>query len=676
MTKKLLTILTLCILCVCCAFGFTACNKAKDGKNSKDIQMSNIYNIYVAYAEENGVTPKTYEEWLSLIKGERGEKGEDGIDGKDGKSAYEIWLANGYSGTQSDFLNWLKGENGINGTDGVDGEDGKDGTNGIDGKDGIGVKTAVIDDNGDLIITLTDGSILNAGKVINNDNPQGLDFYLLPDGTYGVGGGNAYFLDEIIIPSVYCGKAVTQIICCYDVGYNGFNWFNNLTRISIPDTITSIGEYAFQSCSSLTSITFNGTKAQWNAINKGKDWNNNVPATLVRCIDGKIEIEKETVVIDESKPFIGLITLHGEDSTYDKNFIDAFTAACEVKNVKGIIGTYVAEDSQCYDAASGLAQSGCKAVFADSFGHESYLIQAAKRFSSTKFFHATGLRAHTEGLDNYYNTFANIYEGRYLTGYAAGLKLLTMKDKAVNNNFKIGWVDAFPYAECISARTAFYLGVKAALNENDSAYTVSMDVRYVGAWYDLDGEKVAAENLIADGCVLISQYSDSMGAPMACEQCGIPNVAYNYSTGKSTMVAYCKINWQPYFEKMIDCALNGEDMPVDYCGTLNDNSVQWYLGDNVADGAVEKVKAIETELINGTRKVFDCSKFTVGGENITSYLADVDEDGAFIGDTNVIITDTDTGITYFAESYYRSAPYFDIEIDGITIRNSVWTGPY
>ena len=424
---------------------------------------------------------------------------------------------------------------------------------------------------------------------------------------------------------------------------------------------------------------FNGLIEQWYAINKGVYWHFNVPTIVVKCINGEAEMGIS------SKSF-ALITLHDEYATYDKNFIEAFRAACAVKGVDGCEIHDISESDECGEAATYLAINGCKAVFANSFGHESYLIQTAKQFSNTRFFHATGVQAHTEDLNNYYNSFAHIYEGRYLTGYAAGLKLLTMKDKAVNNNFKIGYVDAFPYAECVSARTAFYLGVKAALNENDATYNVSMDVRYVGSWYDEYGEKSAAEALIYDGCVLISQYSDSMGAPNVCEEYCVPNVAYNYSTGKSTMVAYCKINWQPFFEKMIDCVLNGEEMPVDYCGDLNDDSVQWYLGGNAADGTFAKLMEIETELKNGTRKVFDCSTFTVNlDENtiqnaeidaqgrLTYCLADVDEkDGMFIAETNVIITDSETGITYYAESYYRSAPYFDILIDGITVLNPMW----
>ena len=77
---------------------------------------------------------------------------------------------------------------------------------------------------------------------------------------------------------------------------------------------------------------------------------------------------------------------------------------------------------------------------------------------------------------------------------------------------------------------------------------------------------------------------------------------------------------------------------------------------------------VAAQLNNGTLKVFDCSTFTVGGEPVTEYLADVDDDGTFTVETNVI--KTENGITFFDESYFRSAPYFDLRIDGITEVNN------
>lgn len=372
-------------------------------------------------------------------------------------------------------------------------------------------------------------------------------------------------------------------------------------------------------------------------------------------------------------PFIGLIALHDDNSTYDKNFIDAFKAACNNKGVTYQIKTNIPENNKCYDAAAQLADAGCKVIFADSFGHESFLLKAAKEFEDVQFCHATGTTAHTENQANFHNAFASIYEGRYLAGVAAGLKLQDMMSKDSSISPVVGYVGAFTYAEVISGYTSWYLGVKSIVDK------VTMKVQFTGSWYDETAEKTAAEDLIQAGCVLVSQHADSMGAPTACETAGVPNVSYNGSTENqcpNTFIISSRINWTPYFEYIIDCVKNNETISNDYVGGL---------GDTLSTGSVclsalgakasvadtqTTLESVAAQLKNGTLKVFDCSKFTVGGEHLTSYLADVDTDKNYTKDTEAI--KTVNGITYFAESYYRSAPYFDVQIDGITLLNSAY----
>ena len=364
-----------------------------------------------------------------------------------------------------------------------------------------------------------------------------------------------------------------------------------------------------------------------------------------------------------------LICLHGDSSTYDKNFIDAFKAACENKGLSAddyTIITDVAESEDCYVKAADFADDGYDVVFADSFGHESYMLQAAKEFTDVEFCHATGTMAHTENIANFHNAFASIYEGRFLAGVAAGLKLLEIYDTdndgvIADAEAKIGYVGAHPYAEVISGYTSFYLGVKYIVAN------ATMEVRYTGSWYDETAEKTTAEALIASGCTLISQHADSMGAPTACENANIPNVAYNGTTDKTnTFIIASRIDWTPYFEYMLDCVMNDEAIVTDYTGTLKDGSVKiTVLGAAAAEGTQAKLDEIAAKLNDGTLKVFDCSTFTVKGEALTSYLADVDSDAAFTPDTEVIVTEGD--VTFFNESALRSAPYFDIIIDGITI---------
>ena len=364
-----------------------------------------------------------------------------------------------------------------------------------------------------------------------------------------------------------------------------------------------------------------------------------------------------------------LICLHGDSSTYDKNFIDAFKQACANKGLTEqdyTIITDIPEGTECYDKAADFADNGYDVVFADSFGHEAYMIQAAKEFPEVEFCHATGTKAHTENLSNYQNAFASIYEGRYLAGVAAGLKLVELygdaEGKVSDENAKIGYVGAHPYAEVVSGYTSFYLGVKSVVAN------VTMEVRYTNSWYDETAEKTTALALIDNGCKLISQHADSWGAPTACEERGIPNVSYNGSTEEkcaNTFIIASRINWTPYFEYIIDCVQNDKAIDTDWTGTIETDSVEiTALGAAAAKGTQEKLNEVIAGLKDGSIKVFDCSTFTVDGKALTSYMADVDSDDAYTPDTEVVETVGDC--TFFNESAKRSAPYFNIIIDGIT----------
>lgn len=381
------------------------------------------------------------------------------------------------------------------------------------------------------------------------------------------------------------------------------------------------------------------------------------------------------VACDDSTDFkFGLICLHGETSTYDKNFIDAAREACDDLGVELVLRTDIPEAAECYNTAVDLVDDGCDLIFADSFGHESYILQAAEEYPDVQFAHATGTTAHTENVANFHNAFASIYEGRYLAGIVAGYELLdrydTDNDGVITDaEAKVGYVGAHPYAEVVSGYTSFFLGVRSVV-EN-----ATMEVTYTGSWYDYPGEKTAAQTLIDRGCTLISQHADSMGAPEACEAAGIPNVTYNISTAAScpkTYVAGSKINWAPYFKYIIQCAMDGKDIDADWTGDFSTDSVVVLdFGANVSDEAKQAVATAKAAILAGTLEVFDCSTFTVDGKTLTQYKADVDTDAAFTPDTQVIKTKTvgDKTITYFAESEYRSAPYFDVRIDGITELN-------
>ena len=372
---------------------------------------------------------------------------------------------------------------------------------------------------------------------------------------------------------------------------------------------------------------------------------------------------------------IGMICLHDENSTYDNNFIQALRQVQKdlgLSDDQVVIVTNIGEDSSCYDAAVDLAKNkGCKVIFADSFGHESFMKQAAQEYPEVQFCHATGTSGKIANIENFHNAFASIYEGRYLAGIAAGLKLNEMiaAGKLTAEQAVIGYVGAFTYAEVISGMTSFYLGARSVCP------SATMKVRYTGSWYDQAKEQEAATALIEkDKCVLISQHADSLGAPTACELAGVPNVSYNgstYSAGETTFIISSAINWAPYFQYIIETVVKGEAIAPDWCGTIATNSVvlSGVNQDVAADGTIEKINEAIKALEAGTLHVFDTASFTVDGKTLTEYLADVD--GDYTGETNVIHDG------YFDESNavdFRSAPYFDIIIDGVTNLNTNFGG--
>ena len=189
----------------------------------------------------------------------------------------------------------------------------------------------------------------------------------------------------------------------------------------------------------------------------------------------EVELKKDFTIPDDFK--IGIICLHDEASTYDLNFINGgekIKTVLGLKNEQVIYKKNIPESAACTEAADDLVDQGCKIVFANSFGHESFLLNSAKKHPEVQFCHATGTKAHTEDTPNFHNAFASIYEGRFLAGVAAGLKLNEMiADGKINGDAPtMGYVGAFTYAEVISGYTSFFLGAKSVCP------TVTMEVQF------------------------------------------------------------------------------------------------------------------------------------------------------------------------------------------------------
>ncbi len=372
---------------------------------------------------------------------------------------------------------------------------------------------------------------------------------------------------------------------------------------------------------------------------------------------------------EEGKMKVGLICLHDENSTYDLNFLSAFEESCEKMGVEAVIKKNVPEGQECYDEAMNLADEGCSLIISDSFGHQDYMLQAAKEAPEVQFVSCTGTNAASAGLDNYHNAFAAIYEGRYLAGVAAGMKLNEIKEagKLKGAAPKMGYVGAFTYAEVVSGYTSFYLGAKSVCPD------VTMDVTFTGSWYDETAEKEGANKLIQGGCDLISQHADSMGAPTACEEAGIPDVSYNGSTksaAPNTYIISSRINWSPFYEYAIAAVQNGEAMKPDWTGTIETGSVELTeLNEDVAaEGTQAKLDEVKAGLGDGSIHVFDTGMWTVEGAAMDKY---VPADTTY-GDFDPANEDKILADGYFHESEFRSAPYFDLNIDGINLLDTAF----
>lgn len=365
--------------------------------------------------------------------------------------------------------------------------------------------------------------------------------------------------------------------------------------------------------------------------------------------------------IDASKIKIGVIYVGDENEGYSAAHIEGVKEMAKTLGISEsqiIEKKNIAEDESCYDAAVDLADQGCNIIFANSFSFEDYMLKAAKEYPNIQFCHATGLKAASSKLSNMHNFFDAVYESRYVSGVVAGLKLNEMIDNGTikADEAKMGYVGAYPYAEVISGYTSFYLGAKSVCP------SVTMEVQYTNSWADMAGENEVATQLIANGCVLISQHADTTGAPSACEKEGVPCVGYNVdmtSVAPNSALTSATINWAPYYTYAVKCVLDGKAIDTDWCKGYADNAVGISpLNDKVvAKGTAEKVDEVIKAIKDGSLHVFDTKNFTIGGKSIDELI----KEGGDYAKYADYVKDG-----YFHESELISAPAFDLKIDGIT----------
>lgn len=377
---------------------------------------------------------------------------------------------------------------------------------------------------------------------------------------------------------------------------------------------------------------------------------------------------------------IGLICVHDINSGYDAAHIEGLQAACaslgiDANDTNRVVIRYnIDENEACHDAAVDLAESGCNIIFSDSYGHQTYMLQAAQEYQDVTFVSCTGDQAAVSGLSNFKNIFPYTYESRYVSGVVAGMKLKELMDAGTVSDPYVGYVGAYPYAEVVCGYTAFLLGIQSIVPE------AHMDVQYTNSWYDPNAEAETANALMARGCVIIGQHADSTGAPSAVQEAWKSgtvaySVGYNIdmlSVAPDAALTSAQNNWSMLYKATLEKFLAGEEIPADYAAGIADDAVMISpLGGSCAPGTQEAVDAAWAGIKDGSLKVFDTSKFTVGGQPVESYEVNFSiidfgtGNTIFEGPTENVISDG-----AFQESVYRSAPYFDLRVDGITELNN------
>lgn len=315
---------------------------------------------------------------------------------------------------------------------------------------------------------------------------------------------------------------------------------------------------------------------------------------------------------------VGFIYDTDESTPYTYNFSLAKRAV--EKQMSDQVEVYVrsnVSERETLEPVQELVRAGCHIIFTNNYSDQ--FLEAARMHPDVQFCQTSyNAGVHEDCPDNYHTFNATIYQGRYVTGLAAGLKLRDMIDQGLiaKDAALVGYVGAFPSVEVVSGYTAFLMGVRAAAPE------AVMHVRYTGSWSSYSKEKAAAKALIDEGCVVIAQHVDTIGPAMACEEYvgtkRVYHVGYNQSMmdiAPSTSLISTRVNWAPYVVGAVEAVLEGKAIERCVKGSVRGNDITAGLDQGwvevmelnnqlAAYGTQEKLnKAIEG-LKKGTIEVF------------------------------------------------------------------------
>ncbi len=392
-------------------------------------------------------------------------------------------------------------------------------------------------------------------------------------------------------------------------------------------------------------------------------------------VTGLVHTASKNIIVHEEDYVtkVGLVVINDEyDQGYTMNYLECMEKATALLEADGysievVMKKGVTESDSARDANDELASDGCEIIFNNSYGFEPYMLSVADRYPETLFVSITNSESQSDGRDNTYNAFAAVYEGRYLTGVAAGMKLNELiASGVVNENEAIaGYVATYALGEVVSGMTAYYLGVRSVCP------SAEMLVFFVDAWSDMTLEEAATNSLIDNGAVVISQHSDTITPAVTAQKKGVYHTGYNADMSEVaplSSIISCRIDWTGYFYTFIRNYLDGVENPSDWTGTTRDGDVVLTpLNEEIAaPGTREAMEKVREDIVSGALEIFDTSSFTVDGEVLTHAYA-LDTDGDYVSDSGEAVWD---GVFHESYSEYQSSPYFREVIDGITWLNS------
>lgn len=367
----------------------------------------------------------------------------------------------------------------------------------------------------------------------------------------------------------------------------------------------------------------------------------------------------EPAAADGDVTKVGFVYIGDDSEAYTANFIAAQTAIEEEfgNTVETMAKYNVAEDA-IEDPLVELCEAGCDIIFTTSFGYGETAKELAAQYPDIQFCQATCANADEETA-NYHTYMGTIYQGRYVAGIVAGMKLKELIDNGTitEDKAKIGYVAAYPYAEVISGYTSFFLGVRSVVP------TATMEVNYTNSWGDYDTEKTMATAMIEDGCVIISQHSDTEGPAEACEDASkngttVFHVGYNQSMvdiAPNTSLISSRMDYAPYEISAVQAVKDGTTIDPD----------TWAGFDKGWVAMTDLNTAIAAE---GTQEAMDeaINAFKDGSMTATDVFKG-DYKGTNPSDKNDVI-DLNEG---FAENSTQSAPAFSYVLDDvITVVNA------